>query len=658
MDFFEHQDVARRKTGRLILLFVLAIVSIVLVVYAVALLIVNGESDLGPAVFTWPRLWNPGLFAAVSVGTISIIALGSAFKVIELAGGGEKVALMLGGRLVDHGTLDLPERRLLNVVEEMAIASGTPVPPVYVMGSESSINAFAAGYAPGDAVIGVTRGCIENLTRDELQGVVAHEFSHILNGDMRLNVRLIGLLHGILLLSTVGYILMRVSGGRRRSSNRKGDAGAAIVLLGLTLLIVGYVGVFFGKLIKASVSRQREFLADASAVQFTRQPGGLAGALKKIGGLSKQSRIEDAHAAEASHMFFGDAFAGSMFNLLSTHPPLNERIRRIDPSFDGQFPVVKRPAAEPPASAPPTADLVTAELVTQGLQSAHSRDARVPFDAGDTLARVGTPQDGHLLYASVLLAGLPPGAKQMVHEPYTARAVIYALLLDADQEVRQIQERDLRQHVDEALLREFERAAGELRAASELVRLPLTEMALPSLKQLSPSQYRDFREMVERLVRADQRVALSEYVLWKFVVGQLDEHFGKPRRRTTRYHSLKPLMDEATVLLAVFARVGNASDEVGARQALAAGAARLGLARSLDWPPREACSLGALDAALTKLAQASPPIKRRLLDASAAVVAANDQTTVEEAELLRAVAELLGCPMPPHLPRLVDQQAV
>ena len=251
-----------------------------------------------------------------------MVGLASLYKIAELSAGGEQVALMMGGRLVQSQTTDLAERRLLNVVEEMALASGVPVPPVYVLDGEPGINAFAAGHQPGDAVVAVSRGCLEYLNREELQGVMGHEFSHILNGDMRLNLRLIGVVYGILVLSILGYYIMRFSGGSSSRNSREGGAGAAMVVLGLAMLIFGYLGVFLGKIIKSAISRQREFLADASSVQFTRNPGGIAGALKKIGGLAEGSRIRDAHAEEISHMFFGDAFAGSLLNLFATHPPL------------------------------------------------------------------------------------------------------------------------------------------------------------------------------------------------------------------------------------------------------------------------------------------------------------------------------------------------
>ena len=237
---------------------------------------------------------------------------------------------MLGGRLVNPAQPDPDERKLLNVVEEMAIASGIPVPQVYVLPEEKGINAFAAGHSTSDAVVAVTQGALRLLTRDELQGVIGHEFSHILNGDMRLNLRLMGLIFGILCLAVIGRVLLHVRGGGKDKN--------PLPLLGLVLVLMGWVGVFFGRLIQAAVSRQREFLADASAVQFTRNPAGLAGALKKIGGLSYGSKLKNAHAGEASHMFFGNGMGGSFLGLMETHPPLAERILALEPDFDGEFP--------------------------------------------------------------------------------------------------------------------------------------------------------------------------------------------------------------------------------------------------------------------------------------------------------------------------------
>ena len=315
-------------------------------------------------------------------------------------------------------TTDPDERRILNVVEEMAIAAGTPVPPVYLLEKEDGINAFAAGHSPSDAVVAVTRGCVRTLSRDELQGVVGHEFSHILNGDMRLNLRLMGVLFGILLIGLTGYILLRSSSGYRVRDDRDDDRGGRNVLplIGLALYVIGYVGVFFANLIKSAVSRQREFLADASAVQFTRNPDGIAGALKKIGALSAGSTIREPRAEEASHMFFGSAGgAGQLFGLLATHPPLVERIRRLDPSFDGDFSKVR---LDPPGD----------ELGIRPTAARQPRARSFAFNPAEAVAQVGTIAAPQILYAAGLLEDLSPAIAAQAHDPLGAQALVLALL--------------------------------------------------------------------------------------------------------------------------------------------------------------------------------------------------------------------------------------
>ena len=347
MDFFAQQEKTRKKTKWLVIYFILAVAAMIVAIYIASLLIFSGVqlhqhrfNDEQPQF----DLWNPQIFLGVALGTIAVILIGSSYKTMALAAGGSAVSEMMGARLVSANTTDPDERKLLNVVEEMAIASGVPVPQVYVMDDENGINAFAAGHKPGDATVTVTRGCMKLLSRDELQGVIGHEFSHILNGDMRLNLRLMGTIFGILCLAIIGRILLQTArgGGRSRGQN-------PLPILGLALLIIGYIGVFFGRLIQAAVSRQREFLADASSVQFTRNPNGITGALKKIGGLGENgSRLAHARSEELSHMFFSNGISEAFIGLLETHPPLDERIRAFDPNFDGKFPYVRYDGRDQP----------------------------------------------------------------------------------------------------------------------------------------------------------------------------------------------------------------------------------------------------------------------------------------------------------------------
>jgi Zn-dependent protease with chaperone function len=330
MDFFGHQAQARTKTTRLVVYFCFAVIFIIVSVYFASLLILHFTQAPQQPGAARPALvlWDPRLFGLVVVGTLGVVLIGSLYKTIALSKGGSAVAEALGGRLLGADPTDADERKLRNVVQEMAIAAGMPVPKIYVLDNDGGINAFAAGHAPSDAAIGITRGGMTLLTRDELQGVIGHEFSHLLNGDMRLNIRIMGILFGIVCLSVIGRVLLYTRGGGGRGRN-------PLVFVGLALIVIGALGILFGRLIQAALSRQRELLADASAVQFTRNPAGLAGALKKIG--SAGSRIESAHAGEASHMFFENGLGKPLFSMMATHPPLEQRIRAIDPAWDGKF---------------------------------------------------------------------------------------------------------------------------------------------------------------------------------------------------------------------------------------------------------------------------------------------------------------------------------
>ncbi len=667
MDFFARQDHARKQTVKLIVLFGISVAVIIVAVYLVALLLTQGGGNAHGRYGAVPiHFWDPGLLLAVVLGTSVVIALGSLYKVAELASGGEVVAQMMGGRLVDPQTTDLAERRLLNVVEEMSIASGVPVPPVFVMDHENSINAFAAGYQPQSAVVSVSRGCLLYLTREELQGVIGHEFSHVLNGDMRLNLRLIGMVYGILVLSIMGYFAMRSAGwigsSSRDSDDRRGDNRAAVFFIGLALYILGYLGVLLGNIIKAAISRQREFLADASSVQFTRNPGALANALKKIGGLAEGSRINDAHAHEISHMFFGDAFAGSVFNLFATHPPLEERIRLLDPSFDGSYQAVEvvTDADADAASAhveirdrstqaAPSAQDAAALAVAAGLadgSAASPPAARFASTDPDRIVnQVGTPQPEHLAHAGRLVAGLPAPIVQAVREPFAARAVIAGLLLSReDQSVRQQQWQMLQEQAEPPLVQAVQQLSGPVGQLPDENRLAVVDMTIPALKRLSPAQYQAFRQIVETLTAADGKVDLFEYCLRVILFSYLDVQFGLRPAPSIRYKDISAVAQPAIIVLSALAYAGQSQpDDI--QRAFQAGANDL-LGRVRILPPQE-CTFDSFDAALTQLAQASPAVKRSFLEAVVACIAADGKMTIVENELLRAISAALACPLPP-----------
>jgi Zn-dependent protease with chaperone function len=569
--------------------------------------------------------------------------VGTLYKSIALQEGGAVVVRLLGGRLVDPASSALEERELLNVVEEMALASGTTVPPVYVLDNEAGINAFAAGFSPGDAVVAVSRGALNHLKRDELQGVIAHEFSHILNGDMRLNLRVIGLLHGILLLALIGQILVRLAGNRGSSRDSKGNGQLAFLLLGVALVVIGWAGVFFGRLIKCAISRQREFLADASAVQFTRNPDGIAGALKKIGGLAEGSRITSPHAEEACHLFFSMGVP-SITGLLATHPPLVERIRRLDPSFDGHFVPIdpqtgpEEEAKEPRPGPGPQAAAVAALAPLLG-----------PHDLEEAIAAAGAPRRAHVDSAAGLVAALPRLVLKAVREPFSARAVVYALLLARDPEVRRRQLAHLEAEAERGTVAEVLKLAPLIASQGDAVRLPLVELAVPALRELSEAQYERFRKSVDDLVAADRKLSLFEFALQRMLRRHLDRQFRGRALDQERYTAMQPVSDHLALLLSALAYTGRQPREATA-QAFAEGMKRFGIVRDTSGPlPREACSLAALDRSLDRLAASSPHVKGRVLDACAATIASDGRVMIAEGELLRAIADSLDCPIPPLL---------
>ena len=622
MDFFERQDEARRHTKLLVFYFAAAVLSLVVVIN-VAVSLILGTFVVGP---------KSELLLWITLGTLAVILAGSAFKTLQLASGGSVVAELLGGRLIDSNTSDTDERKLLNVVEEMSIASGVPVPQVYVMDDEAGINAFAAGHSTSDAAISVTRGGMKLLSRDELQGVIAHEFSHILNGDMRLNLRLMGLVFGILCLTVIGRVLIRTRGRKN-----------PLPLVGLALIVVGWAGVFFGRLIQSAVSRQRELLADAAAVQFTRNPAGLAGALKKIGGLAYGSRIESPHAEEASHLFFANGLGNSFF---STHPSLTERIRALDPSFDGKFPRV----VEEPASAISPAPQVSAIPEIPISQAGAGRFV-APFVAEHAVvANVGQATTQHLAYAADFRHAIPPAIEAAARDPLGASGLVCALLLASEPSVHEKQFEVLASVTSEAMLNETARIWPEVQVMPVQAKIPSLDLALPALRRLPPEQFQQFRAAIGTLAASNAKADLFAYMLQKIVARHLDTYFLPERRPVTQFYALHPLARDCGVLLSATAYAGQENaTELSA--AFAKGAEYLNQAARCEIPllPPDECDLSDMDAALERLSQAVPQIKKNLLGACAQTVAADGVIQQGEAELLRAIADALDCPVPPFV---------
>ncbi|MDR3403771.1 MAG: M48 family metallopeptidase [Chthoniobacter sp.] len=648
MDFFARQDQARRKTKWLVVYFALAVVSMTVMLYGVALLVHGGILlKLHNLDETSVSLWNPTLFFGVVCGTLAIIFIGSAYKTAALADGGSAVAESLGGRLISSNTNQPDERKLLNVVEEMAIASGVPMPKVYVLDGEDGINAFAAGHTPSDAAVAVTHNCMTRLTRDELQGVIGHEFSHILNGDMRLNLRLIGILFGIFCIATLGRILMQVRGsGRDRNM---------LPLAGLLLLVIGYMGVFFGRLIQAAVSRQREFLADASSVQFTRNPAGLSGALQKIGGTG--SAMTSPHASDASHLFFANGLSSSFFDLLATHPPLDARIRAIDPAWDGKFrqtaddDIAKlhryqqqhspRPSAPPPLPNLPGLIIAGGVLASEGAPPQAVRPRAV-------IDHLGNPQPLHLKYAEDLRNALPEKLQAAARVPLDATAVIYALLLSPDDTLRGTQIAGLASRVPPSVSAKLAELYPDVVQTAAHARLPMVTLAMCALRQMEVSEYRQFSETLKWLIDSDGEVELFEFVVQKIVLRHLDAQFNGPRKATVQFYTIKPLVPDCALILSALAVVGS-EDPGEVRKAFEAGVPYMHAPDNsgLELLPAAQCGVQQISDALDRLAVAAPIIKKNLIEASARVIGADGVIHESEAELLRAIADTLDCPIPP-----------
>lgn len=663
MDFFEAQARAKKRTSRLVLMFVLAVIGTIIAMYAAALIIVGQtqqhrsrrhSNQYYGAVYTEEAsasisVWQPKLLAGVTFVTLAVVGLGSLYKWSEFSSGGGAVAESMRGRKIDPHTTDLSERRLLNVVEEMAIASGVPVPAVYILDEEPAINAFAAGLTTSDAVVAVSRGAVDKLTRDELQGVIGHEFSHILNGDMRLNLRIAAIIFGILVLGIAGRgILWSLRGTRVRSGKNGGGAIAVILAAGVALIVIGYVGYFFGRLIQAAVSRQREFLADASSVQFTRNPAGITGALKKIGGYALGSTISHNQSGALGHFFFAQAFRTGITGLWATHPALDERIRAIDPKFDGKF-------FEPPEKV----DVAHESFVSAGLAPAKDRmrpaalfGTSLPtsnLDPASPLAAIGaigTLTPDQIANAQDLLAATATSLRTAAHTQNGAQTLLFGLLLDVDATIRARQLAMVETGSGSSAVEQLKQLDADLRAIRDEQKLPLVQIALPALRNLPAPELESFLGTLDELVHADGRVSPFEFAMQKLLTRSLA--LGRtPDAATIQIYSFNAVIEEISIVLSVLARASTSNASI-APQAFAVGAAQIKLIESqLAYLDESWATLSALDAALDKLAKASLPIKQRTLVAAAHVVQADGQVLVCEFELLRAIAAALDVPMPP-----------
>ena len=612
MRFFEHQEKARNSTFRLLVLFGLGVFALIFSIDGILLLGLGySESQNGLGSANWGRILETYFPALALVAAFIGFVIGSAslYRLSQLSsGGGASVAESLGGRLLQAETRNPIERKILNIVEEMAIASGVPVPPVYLM-DEEGINAFAAGWSPNDAVIGVTKGCVEALSRDELQGVIAHEFSHILNGDMKLNIRLMGILYGIFFLSILGEILIRsISYSSGNSSNeKKNDGKGAIFVIGLVLFILGWVGWFFGRLIQAAVSRQREFLADASAVQFTRNPDGISGALRKIAGWNQGSIIKNPNVTEASHLFFGNGISG-FSALFATHPPLEERVKRIE---GANF--------QPP------------ENVSETTSTEPTQD--IAFSAAQLSNLAGTMRMPAKNAPPPLPILIP--IENQCKNPAGALAVLYSMLLPSDNPARNKARDQLISKVDPAIAQALFEVEPLVLQTNKLQLFTLLSKALPSLKMLGKEQSIDALKTCQALISADGKIDFFEFCIWRLAKGGLE-----------KFRQVKgpgaALGIAASTVFAFFAKLSDTPEAAYQKAIQAAGIH--GLLANIETKTDD---FKMLDKVFDFLSQANTEIKQKVLDGCIAAILHDEKITQDEGVLLRAFCLSMEIPLPP-----------
>lgn len=644
MNFFAQQEIARRQTRRMLVLFslaVLAIVAAINVIVVLALGLADATAERTPVV-------DPMVVAGVSAVVLAVIGLATLYRVATLRGGGSAVAAQMGATPVANDTTDFAYRRLRNIVEEIAIASGVPVPSIHVLEQETSINAFASGYTSADAAVTVTRGCLDKLTRDELQGVIAHEFSHVLNGDMRLNIRLMGIAFGILVIAIIGRKMTQTAGYSRSRDS------AGIALVGIALLAVGYIGVFFARLIKASIARQREYLADASAVQFTRQSDGIAGALKKIGGLAEGSKLTASDGEEVAHMLFGDGVGYSA--LFATHPRLTDRIRRLQPSFDpAEFAEIAADWSNPHQVAE---DDDSASIARFAPASSHRAAAghaaplpssldEIAVTPQQVVAQVGNPDTADYAAASSLSMSLADELVDAAHSRADAMAVVLALLIGRDVHVRERQLGLVTRYFDERTSERVVELHAHAQRLHPMQRLPLAALAFPALRRHARPQLQVLVIALKQLIDADGRVTLDEYCLATLIRIQVIDALDPSASRVLGRITLAEVAAELADLFSVLAARGH-DDAESARRAYALGMNEV-LPRQLPTyaPPEDWTR--ALDRALPRLDLLAPAGKQCVILGLTHAISADGRVSVSEAELLRTVCAALHCPLPPIL---------
>lgn len=634
MNFFEHQKKARQHSFYLVVLFVLAVLTLIFVtllflmgLYAASMDIPLNDFFLHPF-----RYIENTIIFKIALVIIAVVAVGSMYKYISFSSGGKNVAIALGGNRLNYNNATAKERVLLNVVEEMAIASGISVPAVYIL-EEDAINAFAAGMTFDDTVIGVTRGAIEKLNRNELQGVIAHEFSHIFNGDMRLNLQLAAVLHGILLIGLIGRIILRSmsrsSTAIRSSSSKKGNGGLYILVLGAGLFVIGYAGTFFGSLIKANVSRKREYLADATAVQYTRYPKGISGALKKIAHYS--SRLQAPSAEVYSHLYFAEGTSSFFSTLMATHPPLQERIKKIEPWWDGKIPDYSKVQSDDQGQ-------------VRNEQKEAEKDKKQHILQGTiaaTMMNVGELKEESVEQAQIDIKSLDSKILERLNDPLGAQAVILSLFYDAmyKKELFEVLQKENRH-----LLLEFANVIREQHIALNEQSILIVSLGLNALKSLSVEQYQHFKTIIEIFINIDNKVSLFEWSLQYIIQRPLEIHLGLRKVPKSGHTHLGALKNELETLFSMLAQA-QYDNEIEAKEAFDKTKKAI-YAGAFQYCPREQINHNLFVKSIQAIEAAKPGIAERIFEGVLYIVNIDGNISVDENIFVHAIAQLMQVPLP------------
>jgi Zn-dependent protease with chaperone function len=647
LDFFEQQERARRTSRWLVVWYLLAAASVVASYCVVAALVyaflvlwgANLPLRGGAEAIEWRGLFGTYFWVLARVpaqlyylvgGVVGGFVLAmSAYRVWQLSDGGIVIAHMMGARYVEPGNCTPSERRLLNVVEEMSIASRIALPPVYVLDRETGINALVAGYDPNQAVIIATQGAVQKLSRDELQGIMGHEFSHILNGDMALNLRLVGILAGLTRIGEIGeQMVYRAAEQNKNLVREKRGEGAIEAVVGLLIAFIGFPGTFAASAIKAAVSRQRELLADAASVQFTRNPDALAGALDSIQALRTHTTVGALYTEEFSHMFFAPA-VGKWWGF-PTHPPVEERILHAHPRFvQGDYRAKRHGTRSEVA-------------VLDGAGNVVKTVRAVPLEGVALAAAMAEKAAKPVDYTARLLGRLPERLRQALRRADEAEAAMFALALEQEPGTQHAELKFIGERRGDKAQKKVLDLYVYTSALARHHMLTLAELAVPAIKE-QPQKARDaFLADLRALVEVDRRMTLREFVLVTLLHQRLREGAGQPIH--ARFSKIEEVSADVQAVVSLIAL----GSKGGAQAAFAKGAAVL----KLGWTAplgKDALNTVKLGESLERLRHLTGMAKPGILKACMETATADGVMRLPEAEMVRMVAATLDCPVPSQL---------